>query len=117
MAFLRAFGRYVPSRVVPNAELAARLGCEADWILNVSGITERRWAANQETVVDMAAAAAGDCLSRASLNTTSVGMVIVASGTAGRRFPVPPRKRPRGSDSPASPRSMCPWPARARCSE
>jgi 3-oxoacyl-[acyl-carrier-protein] synthase III len=89
MAFLRAFGRYVPSRVVPNAELAARLGCEADWILNASGIAERRWAADQETVVDMAAAAAGDCLHRASLNTTGVGMVIVASGTAGRRFPGP----------------------------
>jgi 3-oxoacyl-[acyl-carrier-protein] synthase-3 len=45
MPFLRAFGSYVPSRVVDNAELAARLGCEAGWIAEVSGIEQRRHAA------------------------------------------------------------------------
>jgi 3-oxoacyl-[acyl-carrier-protein] synthase-3 len=89
MAFLRAFGSYVPARVVSNAELAARLGCDADWILNASGIVERRWTAESETVVDMAAQAAGDCLSRASMTASEIGMVIVSSGTAQRRFPGP----------------------------
>jgi 3-oxoacyl-[acyl-carrier-protein] synthase III len=89
MAFLRAFGSYVPARVIPNTELAARLGCEPDWIFNASGIQERRWAAESETVVDMAAAAAGDCLLREQFNATEIGMVIVSSGTAQRRFPGP----------------------------
>jgi 3-oxoacyl-[acyl-carrier-protein] synthase III len=89
MAFLRAFGSYLPSRVIPNTELAARLGCDADWILNASGILERRWAAESETVVDMAVAAAGNCLSRASFDSAEIGMVIVSSGTAQRRFPGP----------------------------
>jgi len=89
MAFLRAFGSYVPARVVDNAQLAARLNCEPDWILNASGIAERRWAAESETVVDMAAQAAGDCLSRAGIAAVGIGMLIVSSGTAGRRFPGP----------------------------
>ena len=86
MAFLRAFGRYVPARVVTNAELAARLGCEPDWILNVSGISERRYA-ESETVVDLGVRAAQDCLARAG--SAQIGMVIVSSGSSERRFPGP----------------------------
>ena len=112
MAFLRAFGSYVPARVIPNAELAARLGCDADWILSVSGIAERRWAAESETVADMAAQAAADCLSRASMTASEIGMLIVSSGTSPRRFPVPRRKRPRGLDSRGFRRLTSPWPAR-----
>jgi 3-oxoacyl-[acyl-carrier-protein] synthase III len=61
MAFLRAFGSYLPSRVAGNAELAALLGCDPDWILSVSGISERRYAAEDETVVDLAHRAGSDC--------------------------------------------------------
>ena len=82
MAFLRAFGSYLPSRAVPNAELAAILGCEADWIFSVSGIAERRYAGDSETVVDLAVHAAADCLGE--VPGTDIGLVIVASGTAGR---------------------------------
>jgi 3-oxoacyl-[acyl-carrier-protein] synthase III len=83
MAFLRAFGSYTPSRVVDNAQLAAKLGCEADWILNVSGISERRYADDSETVVDLAAKAAANC------QAASPGLLIMASGSAERRFPGP----------------------------
>ncbi len=58
MAAIRAFGAYLPSRIVTNRELAARLGCEADWILDVSGIEERRYASPEETVTTMGVAAA-----------------------------------------------------------
>src|SRR5579883_1313496 len=87
MAFLRAFGRFVPERAVGNAELAARLGCEEQWIRDVSGILERRYAS--ESVVEMAARAAADCLSQAGVEASSIGCVIVSSGSAERRFPGP----------------------------
>jgi 3-oxoacyl-[acyl-carrier-protein] synthase-3 len=87
MAFIRSFGAYVPARVVTNAELAARLGCEAAWILNASGIAERRYAGDAESVVDMGVLAGQDCLSRAG--AAQVGMVIVSSGSSERRFPGP----------------------------
>jgi len=71
MAFLRAFGSYVPSRVVGNADLAARLNCDPAWILDMSGIAERRYADDSETVSDLAVSAANDCLSRAGVSPAS----------------------------------------------
>jgi len=88
-AFLRAFGSYVPSRVVENAELATRLGCEASWISSVSGIEQRRYAGESETLVDLAVNAATDCLSRAEIASTQIGMLLVSSGSSERRFPGP----------------------------
>src|SRR5580698_833400 len=89
MAFLRAFGSYLPSRVAGNAELAALLGCDPDWILSASGISERRYAAENETVVDLAYQAATDCLTRSGVGPGDVGLLIVSSGSAERRFPGP----------------------------
>jgi len=89
MAFLRAFGSYLPERAVDNETLAALAGCEAAWIREVSGIEQRRFAADGEGVVEMGAAAALDCLSRAGLTPAQVGLLIVASGSAPRRFPGP----------------------------
>jgi len=89
VAFLKAFGAYVPARVVTNVELAARLNCAPAWIVEMSGIEERRYAAPDETVADMAVAAAKQCLDRAGMNAADIGMLIVSSGSAERRFPGP----------------------------
>ena len=65
MAFVKSFGRALPSRVVTNSELATRIGCEESWILQMSGIVERRWAASDESVVDLAVRAGEDAVARA----------------------------------------------------
>ncbi len=77
----------MPSRVVPNGELAARLNCEPGWILDVSGIEERRYAADGESVASMGVAAARECLDRAGIAAAEVGMILVSSGSSERRFP------------------------------
>ncbi|MFN0168943.1 MAG: 3-oxoacyl-ACP synthase III family protein [Bryobacteraceae bacterium] len=87
MAFIRGFGSYLPSRVVSNAEIGQSTGTSEEWIRNVSGIAERRFASNEETVVEMAVSAGRDCLERCG--SPSVGLVIVSSGSAERRFPGP----------------------------
>ena len=89
MPFLKAFGSYLPSRVVSNEEIGKLVGSSAEWILNVSGIEERRFAADGETVADMAAEAARDCLAGAGLAAPDLGMLLVASGSSERRFPGP----------------------------
>ena len=89
MAFLRAFGSYLPPRIVKNAELAAKLGVTAEWIENASGIQERRFADDNESVADLAACATKDCLDRGKLTSSDLGMIIVASGSAERQFPGP----------------------------
>ena len=87
MTFIQAFGAYVPPRIVSNVELAARLGCDPDWIIQASGITERRYAAEDESVADLAVLAAQDCLARAGRPASDVQLIIVATGSEPRRFP------------------------------
>jgi 3-oxoacyl-[acyl-carrier-protein] synthase-3 len=89
VAAIRGFGAYLPSRVVANGELAARLNCEPGWILDVSGIEERRYADAQESVASMGVIAAKQCLEHAEVKANDVGMILVSSGSAERRFPGP----------------------------
>jgi 3-oxoacyl-[acyl-carrier-protein] synthase-3 len=89
VAFLKAFGAYLPERKVSNQELGQRLECTPEWILGACGIAERRFAADGEGVVEMAVAAAQDCLSRAGMQASDLGMLIVSSGSAEPRFPGP----------------------------
>jgi len=89
VAAIKAFGAYLPAGVVSNDELAARLKCEAGWIREVSGIEERRYARDDESVASMAVEAARQCLERAGLTAGDVGLLIGSSGSSERRFPGP----------------------------
>ncbi len=88
-AFLHGFGMHVPERVVTNAEMGSRVERTAEWIEGASGIRERRWAAAETSVADLAIAAAQDCLARTGVAATSLGLIIVASGSARPGFPGP----------------------------
>jgi 3-oxoacyl-[acyl-carrier-protein] synthase-3 len=89
MAFLRAFGSYVPARVVDNQELAPMVGVDPAWLLQSTGIEQRHWAAPEEKVATLGIAAAKDCLAAAGVPAADVGMVIVSSGSSEQRFPGP----------------------------
>ncbi len=89
MAFLKEFGSYLPAKVVSNDEIGAQVGCDAEWIRNVSGIEERRFAAEGETVCDMAVHAARDCMDRAGMALNEIKMLLVSSGSSERQFPGP----------------------------
>lgn len=88
-AYLHAFGAHVPEHVVSNAELAARLDRTPEWIESASGILERRWASEETGVVELGAAAAIECLDRAGIPASQVGLMILASGSAPPGFPAP----------------------------
>jgi 3-oxoacyl-[acyl-carrier-protein] synthase-3 len=89
MSYLRALGSYVPKRIVGNVELGALLGAEPDWMLRVSGIAERRFAAPEESVASLGIRAAEDCLAAAGVPAAAIGLVLVSSGSSERRFPGP----------------------------
>ena len=74
-------GSYSPTRVVTNAEMCERIDSTDEWIRERSGITERRFAASDETVADMAVAAASKALASAGITADQVDCVIVASVT------------------------------------
>jgi 3-oxoacyl-[acyl-carrier-protein] synthase-3 len=83
------FEAYLPSRVVTNAELARQLECEPAWILDVSGIEERRYASPEESVAAMGVAAAEKCIRQTGTQASDIGIVLVSSGSSERRFPGP----------------------------
>ena len=74
-------GSYRPERVVPNSEIVDRIDSSDEWIRERSGIESRRWAAKDETVVDMAVAAAQPALDRAGLTGADIDVVLVATVT------------------------------------
>jgi 3-oxoacyl-[acyl-carrier-protein] synthase-3 len=85
MASFFSFGRYLPDRVLGNQELAHAIGCDPEWILQASGIEERRIAGAEQTTADLGVLAAERCLH----NAPAPGLVLVASGSIERRFPGP----------------------------
>lgn len=89
MAFIKEFGSWLPERVVSSQEAGSWVGAESQWVVNVSGIEERRFAPEEDTVADLAARAGADCLERAQMAPGKLGMVMVASGSAERTFPGP----------------------------
>ena len=78
-ARILGFGSYRPDRVVPNSELVERIDSSDEWIRERSGIVERRWAGDDESVVDMAHAAAVRALTDAGISGDQVGAVIVST--------------------------------------
>ena len=72
-------GAALPERRVPNAEIAARLGVDVEWIERRTGIAERRYAAPGQRVSELASAAARAALRDAGLERSEIDMVLVAT--------------------------------------
>ncbi len=78
-ARILAVGGYRPERVVTNAEICERIDSSDEWIRERSGIRERRFARADETVVDMATAASEVAITRAGIDPSAIGMVLLAT--------------------------------------
>src|SRR6266481_3148308 len=76
-----AFGGYQPARIVTNDELAASVDTSDEWIRSRVGIVSRRLAGPDETLADMAVAAAGKALAGSGLSSADIDLVIVATCT------------------------------------
>ena len=83
---IAATGSFVPERIVPNEELAS-LGCDSDWIVQRTGIRERRYAAPDVATSDLAVAAAEDCLRAAGVSVAEVDLIVVATITPDQLTP------------------------------
>src|SRR5262245_12773825 len=71
-------GSYVPDNVVTNDALAS-LGCDADWIMQRTGIRERRHALPEQSTSDMAFEAAERCIASADIDRSRIDLLIVAT--------------------------------------
>ncbi len=75
-------GAALPDAVVANEEIAERLGVDAEWIIRRTGIHERRRAAPDARLSDLAAEAGRAALADAGLEADVLDHVLVATMSA-----------------------------------
>ena len=80
-------GSYLPKRVLTNAELSREVDTSDEWIVERTGIRERRIAAKDEKTSDLAVAAAVQALKSANCEARDIDLVIVATATPDLTFP------------------------------
>lgn len=80
-------GSYVPDKILTNADLEKMVDTTSDWIVERTGIFERRIAAADESAVTMAEIAGRRALEAAGLVPADIQMIIVASTTPQMVFP------------------------------
>jgi 3-oxoacyl-[acyl-carrier-protein] synthase III len=86
-ASIASIGASLPQTVVPNAQIAARIGVSDEWIVRRTGIRERRFAEPAERLTTHATSAAAAALSRAGVEPEDVDLVLVATTTADELMP------------------------------
>ena len=84
---ITGIGAYVPERVLTNADLAKMVETSDEWILERTGIRERRIAEPAQATSDIAVPAALEALERAGLVPEEVDLLVVATASPDMIFP------------------------------
>lgn len=74
-------GAYTPARVMTNDDWSRLIATDDEWITTRTGIKRRRFAADDETTVDLAAAASDKALADAGIGAVDIDEIIVATDT------------------------------------
>ena len=80
-AGILGFGGYVPARIMTNEDWSALVDTTNEWIVQRTGIERRRFAADDESTLDLAARAATVALADAGLEARDLDEIIVATDT------------------------------------
>ncbi|MCG3211744.1 MAG: 3-oxoacyl-[acyl-carrier-protein] synthase 3 protein 1 [Anaerolineae bacterium] len=78
---ISGWGKYVPDNVVTNFDLEKMVDTSHDWVVQRTGIEERRIATKNETTGTMAVAASQKALSVAGLTAADLDLIIVATSS------------------------------------
>jgi 3-oxoacyl-[acyl-carrier-protein] synthase III len=84
---ITGLGCYVPERVLTNDELSRMVDTSDEWIIERTGIRERRIAAPEQALSDLCLPAARDALAQAGVQAADVDLLIVATVTPDMFFP------------------------------
>jgi 3-oxoacyl-[acyl-carrier-protein] synthase III len=80
-------GSYLPKEVLTNADLALKVDTSDEWIVQRTGIHERRIAAPDELTSHMATRAARAALAHAHLDAQAIDLIVLATSTPDNTFP------------------------------
>ncbi len=76
-------GHYVPERIVTNHELSQMMNTNDEWIVERTGIHERRWfTPGVDTVTNMSAKASRMAMDRAGVAPTEIDFIVFATITS-----------------------------------
>ncbi len=84
---ITGLGTYAPERVLTNDELAELVDTTDEWITERTGIKERRIAAPEQAMTDLALPASRMALERAGVDPEEIDLIIVATVTPDMMFP------------------------------
>lgn len=80
-------GRFIPERVVTNAEMETMVETSDEWIRTRTGIRTRHIASADTGAADMGAAAARAALDEAGVSPADVDLILVSTATPDRLLP------------------------------
>lgn len=80
-------GSYLPEKVLTNHDLENMVETSHEWIVDRTGIEERRIAADHETASSMAEIAARRAIEAANIDPKDIGLIILGTATPDRTFP------------------------------
>ena len=100
-------GSYLPNQVLTNEELACKVDTSDDWIVQRTGIHERRIAAPGECTSHMAIRAAEAALAHAHVDAQSIDLIVLATSTPDNTFPASAVSVQAGLASLMAPRLTC----------
>ena len=80
-------GSYAPERVVTNADMTKIVDTSDEWIRERTGIRERRFAAQEEALSDIALPAVREALAEAGADPSEIDLIICATVTPDMLFP------------------------------
>jgi len=78
-AALKSIGSYVPEKILTNHDLEKMVDTSDEWIVQRTGIKERRIASNDEASSDLGYKAALKAIERSGLNKSEIDMVMCAT--------------------------------------
>ncbi len=84
---ITGLGSRVPDRIVTNDELAQLVDTSDEWIVERTGIRERRMVDDKEALSDVALPACREALAQAGLEGADIDLLIVATVTPDMAFP------------------------------
>ena len=80
-------GMAVPDRVVTNDDLSKLMETSNEWIIERTGIEERRWVSEGETGATLATAASLQAIERAGLTPRDIDLIVLATLSPDFNFP------------------------------
>lgn len=86
-ARVAGMGAYAPRRILSNADLEKMVETNDEWIVQRTGIRERRIAAPDEATSDLAVNAARTALERAHVTPADIEFIVVGTTTPDHFFP------------------------------